>query len=856
MWWLPATARAATLTVAVDGTGDFQDLQQAISAAADGDVIEVAAGEWSGPLILRGRSLTLRAVDGPSATTLSSEEAKRLISVRGGSLNLEGFTLSNPGRGAIEAENAAIVLRDVVGTGFGGGALDLPVITHDGGSLLLEDCVFTDNRGDNGSVVQMHLGLLSILGGEYSGNFAEFGGVFWGGEGVSIAMEGVSFYGNKSKRGGVVHVGRRGSLHVSRSSFDANVAVNSAGAIHAGRESEVELHQSSFRDQQAKAGGVVTIEDDGRLYVDDCIFDYNVAIARGGAIYTLWGASVEVEDSLFSGNSAYYGYGGAIEAYGPVISRRNEYKLNFAYRLGGGIYLYGGDLRDRDSIWSDNTVFSGDGGAIQLEEAEVLDIDGSTFLQNNASGGGNGGAIGMLDVDQVHIRRSLFDDNFAGNFGGALSVQEAEALLEGVDFIDNAAGRDGGAVFARYESYLSFHRADFTGQKAGRDGGTLSFYIGSEAEIVDSEFSWSEAAGRGGTINIEGDSDVDYRLKLERVNIHDSVAGSQGGAIMASGILELRLEQVQISRAEAGKESFGGAVYAERVGELTCRNGRFTANTAAFGGAVYTNGITTADEEWTNNVFDSNEADFGGAICLVGGQGSRFWNNTLVGNEARQEAGAFCAHNNPIDFRNNLVAWTVGGAAFHLYGVSGQESVSFNDWWENEAGDVGGAWEYFPGDRNMNADPQLVHFEADDDPHNDQLQLVRGSPLIDMGDPFMVDPDGSRVDIGAFGGPGLFEEDRDGDGFPSSVDCNDNRARIYPGADEVNYDGIDQDCSGGEDQDLDDDGLVASELGGPDCDDNNAFVRQCVEEKKGCSTAPAALYLGLLCLPVLRRRRR
>jgi hypothetical protein len=170
---------------------------------------------------------------------------------------------------------------------------------------------------------------------------------------------------------------------------------------------------------------------------------------------------------------------------------------------------------------------------------------------------------------------------------------------------------------------------------------------------------------------------------------------------------------------------------------------------------------------------------------------------------------------------------------------------------------VGGSWEYFPGDRNMNADPQIVHFEGDDDPKNDQLQLVSGSPLIDMGDPFMEDPDGSRVDIGAFGGPGLIEEDRDGDGYPSSVDCNDDRARIHPGAEEIDYDGIDQDCTGGEDQDFDDDGLVASELGGPDCDDRNAFVRQCPEEEeKGCSAAPGALYLGLFALPLLRRRRR
>ena len=56
------------------------------------------------------------------------------------------------------------------------------------------------------------------------------------------------------------------------------------------------------------------------------------------------------------------------------------------------------------------------------------------------------------------------------------------------------------------------------------------------------------------------------------------------------------------------------------------------------------------------------------------------------------------------------------------------------------------------------------------------------------------------------------------------TDCDDASASRYPGATEVPYDGIDQDCSGFDLTDVDLDGYPAAEAGGDDCDDNDAAI--------------------------------
>jgi hypothetical protein len=129
-------------------------------------------------------------------------------------------------------------------------------------------------------------------------------------------------------------------------------------------------------------------------------------------------------------------------------------------------------------------------------------------------------------------------------------------------------------------------------------------------------------------------------------------------------------------------------------------------------------------------------------------------NNTardiLYGNTSGGEGIFIYDSDTPVraQISNNVFDHCNYGVRENLSNPESHVLVSYNCFWNNAWGNIYSDFQHLDTTANIQAFPMFVN------PDSDDVHLQAYSPLIDAGDPSILDVDGTRSDIGCLGGPG------------------------------------------------------------------------------------------------------
>jgi len=304
---------------------------------------------------------------------------------------------------------------------------------------------------------------------------------------------------------------------------------------------------------------------------------------------------------------------------------------------------------------------------------------------------------------------------------------------------------------------------------------------------------------------------------VERVVVRDNVATGCGGGIY---LCESNPTFIDVEvRDNVAELQNGGGVIVGKGSVPRFHRVLIEGNTAGVdGGGVYVLGDSPdypVDALFSNTTISGNICDIGG----VGGHGANVYLHLAV----------------RTTWLNTIVANGLNGEGIYVYDFDplapNSLSISYSTFWANSSGDVVSA-EYgeqigaFAGLGLVQADPLFV------DPGEDfHLQTVANgysedSPALDAGYPDETwnDPDGTRSDIGAYGGPETIPHDTTG--------CTGT--------------GSDDPCAG------DDDDVTGDDDSADDDDSAGPPMKDCVCRAGGTRTTP--LWITLLFSLALGRR--
>jgi hypothetical protein len=348
--------------------------------------------------------------------------------------------------------------------------------------------------------------------------------------------------------------------------------------------------------------------------------------------------------------------------------------------------------------------------------------------------------------------------------GVLLLVQSAAPAPGATWYVDQSVAEEGDG-----KSWLTAFKSVQRGVHAASDGDRVLIALGTYVEnpVVRKKITLAGAESADTVLDAGGNGTALTVVNADGVSIRDLIVTNASGDAFGGLYCANSAVVVERCKIEGNSATFGGGIFLSES-RVTLRQCRIGSNTAEkSGGGIYA---------WQSRVLvdgcviSENSADEGGGLfCWY--SAPRVVRTVIAKNSAAICGGILCDEAFPIIVNctiadNSSTQEGIGG----LHGIEGVFTSSvpriMNSviWGNGKA--ISGVGQlriefcdtdeigYAGADGNLSEDPQFVNATEGD------YALAQGSPCIDSGNPQPVydDEDGTRCDMGAFGGTGYVRE--------------------------------------------------------------------------------------------------
>jgi hypothetical protein len=470
------------------GAGGYADLAAAVDASDPGDTIVVAPGNWDLSEVVIDHDLTINA----AGASFDGDPLLYALTVS------SGATVQVNGGEHLAPILALGELR-VVGAVF---SLYGTIYADNGATVDLEDCGFIGlNRDGWGTALSVFNADTTITNSVFSDNSGTGSGAIYA-DGGTLDIVGSTFVDNQCTdsdcSGGAIST-LRTELSIRDTEFLNNESDGGAGAIAAVYAPSLEVIDSVFTGNEAQDYGAIRVSsvsvDDSPVLISGSTFTDNQCSFTTGGVQIYGASRVDVVDTTFSGHNGSYGAALWVWSSGDVT-------LDGVDVVGDDFSAVAMRLEDVGDVSVTDTSFSAFKTGLQILGAGDVSFADNLF----ADGDTRGAEIESFDAFSS-VRDRFCRIGYVLDGAGVFLADGDEATITNGLF-DLVDGYDGGGVYIGDVDSATIRFTDFLAT-AGVHGAavyatdtSLVFHDNLVAHSQDGAAFWPD----GASVDLRGDA--------------------------------------------------------------------------------------------------------------------------------------------------------------------------------------------------------------------------------------------------------------------------------------------------------------------------------------------------------------